>query len=100
VCSSDLGLRLTVAKYYTPLGRSIQRDEKKDTGGITPDIEIPVSHETEAKLQSQAEQVFEQGKDAKSIVKDEEKVKDLVLERAIELLKAREILGSLSATDG
>jgi len=98
--SDGSGLRLTVAKYYTPLGRSIQRDEKKDTGGIMPDIDIPVSHETEAKLQTQAEQVFEQGKDAKSIVKDEEKVKDLVLERAIELLKAREILGTLNVTDG
>ncbi|MFA5139065.1 MAG: S41 family peptidase [Elusimicrobiota bacterium] len=94
------GLRLTVAKYYTPSGRSIQRDEKTGAGGIAPDIEITVTPEVEAKLQAQSEMIFEQGKDAKSIVKEEEKAKDLALERAIELLRAREILGSLNLTDG
>jgi carboxyl-terminal processing protease len=40
-----LALRLTVAKYYTPAGRSIHRDEKTKAGGVTPDIVIAVSKE-------------------------------------------------------
>lgn len=112
------GLRLTVAKYYTPNGRSIQRDEKKNTGGITPDIVVPVDRETEIKLQiSQNDEVFtppvKDAKDAKDAkpaakegskdkpgAKEKEPVKDVVLERAVELLKAREVLGSLKPTDG
>ena len=94
------GLRLTVAKYYTPNGRSIQRDEKTGAGGIAPDIEITVTPEVEAKLQAQSDMIFEQGKDGKSVVKEDEKVKDTALERAVELLRAREILGSLTLTDG
>jgi len=39
------GLRLTVAKYYTPLGRMIHKDFKAKnpnlTGGIVPDIVVP-----------------------------------------------------------
>jgi carboxyl-terminal processing protease len=97
--SDGSGLRLTVAKYYTPSGRSIQRDEKKKTGGIMPDIAIDVSHETEIKLQIQAEQVYEKGKDSKSVVKNEEQIKDQVLDRAVELLHAREILTSLQISD-
>lgn len=98
--SDGSGLRLTVAKYYTPAGRSIQRDEKKDTGGIAPDILISVAPETEIKLQAQAEQVYEKGLKPKSVIKPEEQVKDQVLDRAVELLKAREILSSLNVTDG
>lgn len=97
--SDGSGLRLTVAKYYTPSGNSIQRDEKKGTGGIMPDIAIEVNRETEAKLQAQSEMVFEQGKDAKSVVKKDKQVKDVVLDRAVELLRAREILGSLSSVN-
>jgi carboxyl-terminal processing protease len=41
-------LRLTTAKYYTPAGRSIHRDEKSKTGGIVPDILIDITKETEA----------------------------------------------------
>ena len=94
------GLRLTVAKYYTPNGRSIQRDEKKDTGGIVPDIVIPVTHETEMKLQAQSEEVYSKDSKPKSAVKDEEQVQDAVLGRAMELLKAREVLGNLKLSGG
>ncbi|TSA05915.1 MAG: hypothetical protein D4R79_20465, partial [Comamonadaceae bacterium] len=94
------GLRLTVAKYYTPNGRSIQRDEKANTGGITPDIVVAVDRETEIKLQAQSEEVFAPGKEIKSMVKEGEQVNDLVLERAMELLRAREVLGSLKVRDG
>lgn len=94
------GLRLTVAKYYTPAGRSIQRDEKANTGGITPDILVPVDRETEIKLQVQSEEVYAPGKDSKSVVKETEQVKDVALDRAVELLRAREVLGSLKSNEG
>ena len=98
------GLRLTVAKYYTPAGRSIMRDFKKNGeeggGGISPDILVPVSRETEARLQEQSEEVFKQGEDPKSVVKKENQVADTALERALELLKAREVLSHLSPSDG
>jgi carboxyl-terminal processing protease len=94
------GLRLTVAKYYTPNGRSIQRDEKSDTGGITPDISVPVDRETAIKLQSQAEEIYTPGTDSKPAVEEGKQVKDLALDRAVELLRAREVLSNLKVNDG
>jgi carboxyl-terminal processing protease len=94
------GLRLTVARYYTPAGRSIQRDEKKKTGGISPDIAVPVTRETEAKLYTQWELIYAKDKKPKSAVKKEDMVRDEVLEKAEELLKAREALGALRAKEG
>lgn len=82
-------LRLTTAKYYTPLGRSIHRDEKSKTGGITPDIMIEIPKEMEAKLYAQAEEVYAKDKSPQSAVKQEEQVKDEALSHAIEVLKAR-----------
>ena len=82
-------LKLTTAKYYTPSGRCIQIDTETAKGGIEPDIKIEVSPEIEQKLQSQEEKVYPQGKEPPAA--KEEKVKDEVLERAIEILKAREI---------
>jgi carboxyl-terminal processing protease len=95
--SDGAGLRLTVAHYYTPLGRSIHRNEKLKTGGITPDIVVPVPRDTEAKLYTQWDMIYAMGKKPKSVVKKEELVKDETLERAIELLKARDVLSSLSS---
>lgn len=94
--SDGSGLRLTVARYYTPLGRSIHRDKKANTGGITPDVEIPVTIETEVKLMMQSSMIYTPGKEAKSSVKKEDMVKDEVLNRAVELLKARDAFASLS----
>ncbi|MEK7389863.1 MAG: S41 family peptidase, partial [Elusimicrobiota bacterium] len=89
------GLRLTVARYYTPSGRSIHRDEKNKTGGIVPDIVVPVSQEEEAKLYAQWELLYAKDKKPRSAVKAEEMVRDVVLDRAVELLKARDVLGTL-----
>jgi carboxyl-terminal processing protease len=100
------GLRLTTAKYYTPSGRTFHRDEKTGKGGITPDIMIDVPRDIEAKLQQQGEEVFAKSQSSKAQpAKSEEKkeagkegkekegrVKDEVLERAQELLKARDTL--------
>jgi len=89
------GLRLTVAHYYTPTGRSIHRDEKHKIGGITPDIAVDVTPENEAKLYEQWELVYAKDKKPRSMVKPEDMVRDEVLDRAVELLKAREVLGAL-----
>jgi len=89
------GLRLTIARYYTPNGRSIQRDEKKKTGGITPDMDIQVARDVEGRLYSQWELIYEPGKKPASAVKKEETVRDEVLERAVELMKAKDVLGRI-----
>jgi carboxyl-terminal processing protease len=89
------GLRLTVARYYTPAGRSIHRDEKSKTGGIVPDIIVPVTPENEAKLYAQWEMIYAKDSKPRSAVKAEEMVRDEALDRAVELLKARDVLGAL-----
>ncbi|MBI4397365.1 MAG: peptidase S41, partial [Elusimicrobia bacterium] len=88
-------LRLTTAKYYTPAGRSIHRDEKKNEGGITPDIVINITKDAEAKLQAQSEEVYGKDRKPESVVKEEERVKDEVLERAMEILKAQAIFENI-----
>ncbi|MFA5859003.1 MAG: S41 family peptidase [Elusimicrobiota bacterium] len=87
--SDGSGLRLTTAKYYTPLGRLIH--EK----GITPDIEVTIPRETEIKIREQKEMLYQKDADAKSIVKKDEHVEDIILQRAIELLKARNIFQAI-----
>ena len=48
------GLRLTIARYYTPSGKMIHRDyrnkSKADEGGIFPDVEVIVKAKDEAKI--------------------------------------------------
>ena len=89
------GLRLTVAHYYTPNGRMIHRDGKNKNWGIMPDIEVAVTPETEAKLYQQWEMIYAKDKKPQSAVKAEEMVRDDVLDRSVELLKARDVLGAL-----
>jgi len=91
--SDKSALRLTIAKYYTPSGKSIQHDEKNEHGGILPDIEVKVPLETEKKLLQQSEEIYFPGKDDKDKKKDA--VRDEMVDRAVELLKAREVLGNL-----
>jgi carboxyl-terminal processing protease len=91
------GLKLTTAKYYTPSGRCIQGDKSVKsstqtyTGGIVPDIVIEVPKEIEAKIYKQREEIFYPGKEPTSAVKKEEQVEDVVLNRAIEIVKAIKI---------
>ncbi|MCX5791734.1 MAG: S41 family peptidase [Elusimicrobia bacterium] len=113
--SDKSALRLTIAKYYTPSGKSIQHDLKNETGGITPDIAVKVPVETEKKLLQQSEEIRFPVKEeadkekagdkkdaalppphaAKEADKKKDEVRDEVLDRAVELLKAREVLGNL-----
>lgn len=98
--SGGAGLRLTIAKYYTPSGRLIQRDyrdkSKADEGGILPDVEIIVPAEEEAKVFMQYNDiVYTPGKAAPVM---EFKAKDPVLDRAVEILTGKLTLESAKET--
>lgn len=90
--SDGSGLRLTTAKYYTPLGRAIQRDEKTGKGGIVPDILVELPREMEIKVRRQQEEIYGKDRAPRSVIKKEEQVDDIALKRAIEFLKARALL--------
>ncbi|MCR4820964.1 MAG: PDZ domain-containing protein [Elusimicrobiales bacterium] len=117
--SDKSALKITVAKYYTPNGRSILRDVKNKTGGIVPDFTVTQTLEKEKQLllQEQKEDIhypdesLAKKTDKKAASSDkagsknngiskksakEEKVKDEVIIRASELLRARDVLGKLS----
>ncbi len=86
--SGGAALRLTIAKYYTPSGRLIQRNyrdkSKKDEGGIIPDVEVVVSMEKEAKVfRPYSETVYTPGQPVKL---PEFKEEDPVLEKAVAIL--------------
>lgn len=92
-------LKLTVAKYYTPLGRMIHRDFKKKgpntTGGILPDIVVNFDLATaKAAILQRTTLIYSPSK--KTAKTEGNEVKDEQLNRAVELLKARKVLGSLN----
>ena len=83
--SGGAGLRLTIAKYYTPAGRLIQRNyrdkSKADEGGIFPDIEVEVDPEQEIKVFMQYNKVvYTPGQKAQLPEMTE---KDPVLDKAV-----------------
>ena len=84
--SDGSALRLTIAKYCLPSGRMITHsDNKKDKkNGVTPDIYIEVSPETEGKLYMQTESE-KTSKDKKEEVSDE------VLETAIKVINLNRV---------
>jgi len=90
------GLRLTTAKYYTPSGRTFHRDEKTGKGGVTPDVVIDVTREVEIKLQAQEEEIF--SPKPKTEKETKEMVRDDALERAKDMLKARDIFLKMNAS--
>jgi len=85
--SDGNALRLTIAKYYLPSGRTIvKQDVKKGIkSGITPDVFIEVSPEAEGKLYMQSESV--------KLSKDdnEPKIEDEVLQTAVKIIKADKV---------
>lgn len=88
------GLRLTIARYYTPSGRLIQRDyrdkTKKEEGGIWPDIEIIVAPKEEFKaFEPYRDVVYTPGKEMPKI---EFTAKDPVLDKAVAILTGKENL--------
>jgi len=85
------GLRLTIAKYYTPSGKLIQRDyrdkKKQDEGGIFPDVEVVVPVAEEGKIFSQYnEMIYTPGEDIPELKLT---AKDAALERAVEILTGK-----------
>lgn len=79
--SDGSALRLTTAKYYTPKGRGIH------DVGIMPDIVVSIPKELEIKLMTQEDDVL-----IKKLKEEKvEKIEDIQLSRAIDILKAREI---------
>ena len=93
-------LRLTTAKYYTPSGRSIHRDEKTGIGGVIPDFVIDVPKDVESKLYMQSEDLFAKGKEPQPSVKKENLVEDAVLNKAIELIKKGKVLPAEGKANG
>jgi carboxyl-terminal processing protease len=103
--SDGTALSLTIAKYYLPSGRPIDRsDDKNAKNGVTPDIEIKVDAEDEIKLYRQGELIFEKNKDHKkdedhkSVVDKEEYVEDKVLNKAIEIIKEGKIIEKIESS--
>ncbi|MDR0800308.1 MAG: S41 family peptidase [Endomicrobium sp.] len=87
--SDGTGLILTVARYYLPSGRTVKISNYENAkDGITPDIEVNVTAEEEAKLYEQGEEIiFTKDKDRKPSVARESKVEDKVLNKALEIIK-------------
>ncbi len=48
-------VKLTTARYYTPLGRTFERDEERRTGGIEPDVVVEVAERAERVLRNHLE---------------------------------------------
>jgi carboxyl-terminal processing protease len=94
--SDGSGLRLTVAHYYTPSGKCIQRDPKTHIGGIVPDVDVKISTDTDFRVklmnQIEAEQIYAPGKEPVPSIKKKDQVRDEVLDKAIEILKARSVI--------
>ncbi|WP_428073930.1 S41 family peptidase [Candidatus Avelusimicrobium luingense] len=93
------GLRLTIARYYTPLGRLIQRDyrdkEKSEEGGIFPDVEVIVKADDEIKVfDPYREVVYTPGQKDPVL---EFKAKDPVLDKAVAILTGKEKLEEAKA---
>lgn len=97
--SGGAGLRLTIAKYYTPSGKLIHRNyrdkTKADEGGIWPDVEVIVPAEDEVKVVMQYNNiVYTPGQKAP---KAEFKEKDPVLDKAVAILTEKESLEDAKA---
>lgn len=90
--SGGAGLRLTVAKYYTPSGRLIHRNyrdkTKADEGGILPDIDEWVNPEEEAKVFMQYNDLIYTPGKPKPVLKFT--AKDPVLDKAVAVLTGKE----------
>jgi carboxyl-terminal processing protease len=95
------GLRITVAKYYTPLGRMIHKDFKSRDpnapGGIQPDMDIRFDLNSERKATYYSTNLIYSPSKKTAEPDQKEKTEDIVLNRAVELINARGVLGLLSA---
>ena len=79
-------LKITTARYYTPSGRSVHREEGKTEWGVAPDVVIEMSQDEYAKLMKtwSDERVSKGEKPAPP-----EGFRDYQLDAGIEVLKAK-----------
>lgn len=95
------GLRLTVARYYTPLGRMIHKNFKaknsNETGGILPDMEVAFNLNESRKATMYMTNLIYSPSKKTALPEENFNVKDIVLDRAREILKARKSLAALAA---
>ena len=95
------GLRLTVARYYTPLGRMIHKNFKakksNETGGILPDMEVAFNLNESRKATMYMTNLIYSPSKKTALPEENFNVKDIVLDRAREILKARKSLAALTA---
>jgi carboxyl-terminal processing protease len=97
--SDGTALRLTIAKYYLPSGRPIDRsNEKEAKNGITPDINVDVTIEEEIKLYANADVLFKKDKkDTKKGLKDNN-LEDKALNKALEIIRENKVMESIEAS--
>ncbi|MDR2617045.1 MAG: S41 family peptidase [Endomicrobium sp.] len=97
--SDGTALRLTIAKYYLPSGRQIDRsNEKEAKNGITPDINVDVTIEEEIKLYANADVLFKKDKkDTKKGLKDNN-LEDKALNKALEIIRENKVMESIEAS--
>ena len=99
--SGGAGLRLTIAHYYTPSGRLIQRDyrdkTKADEGGIVPDVEVVFPADKEAKVFMQYNNIVHTPGQKTPDMKFTEA--DPVLDKAVEILTGKVSLEDAKETD-
>ncbi|MDR2676541.1 MAG: S41 family peptidase [Endomicrobium sp.] len=79
-------LRLTIAKYYLPSGRSIDSDNRNKKNCIIPDIKVEVDTEEEIKFATNEDAIFLYGK------KNTKNIQDKVLNKAISIIKENKII--------
>jgi len=92
-------LKLTIEKYYTPAGISLQREQGKDTWGVEPTIEAKMTDAQKIDLRRQWEKdkIAEQNGEEVTTGPDAERASDPVLERAMENLTTVLVLGTGAA---
>ena len=102
--SSNCGLRLTTAKYYTPSGKSIHRTTSDPTtGGILPDIGVDVPPEVELALMAKGTlgdlkvPKVKPDKEKEKPEIEKEMVEDAELVQAINILKASDYFRHLNS---
>jgi len=79
-------LKITTARYYTPNGTSVHREEGKKEYGIAPDYQVEMSQEENAKLmKTWSDERVSKGE--KPVAP--EGFRDFQLEAAVEVLKAK-----------
>ncbi|MCE2950883.1 MAG: S41 family peptidase [Alphaproteobacteria bacterium] len=80
--TNGAAIKMTTAYYYTPSGKSIQKT------GIIPDIKIEQSAPAKADVAQPTKQKTEKTKKERTSTPEDEKVRDLQLEQAINMIQA------------